>query len=177
MVHMSISLGPKKMTDQVVELLVRAAEHGLPPTRAAAWAGISYTTLCDWRSRGEEDRERDVDTEYSRLLVRLEQAEAQKALDSLDLITAPNKPWTAHAWFLEHRFPADFGTRQVVEMSGPNGGPIQTVDLSQLSQLSVEELLVLEKAKRVIDGQNNADGSGAGQSTGRLPYTPRSLPS
>lgn len=170
---MTIALGPKKLIDKLVDDFVYAIEHGMTLTKSCQLAGISYDTYLKWRRLGEDDRERGVDNEYTRFLVRIEQAEARFAIDRMDQITRANV-WTAHAWVLEHRFPADFGTRQVVEMGGIGGGPIQTVDLAALSQLSVEELLVLEKAKRVIDGQNNANGS---PSTERLPYTPRSLPS
>lgn len=152
---------------------MHAIDRGMSLSKACDYAGIAYGTFQQWRQFGEDAIERDVDNEYSRFLIDLRRHESLFAMSAMDKITAA-PTWTAAAWQLERRFPADFGARQALEVTGANGGPIQTVDLAALSQLSVEELLVLEKAKRVIDGQNNANSS---SSTERLPYTPRSLPS
>ena len=49
--------------------------------------------------------------------------------------------WQAAAWYLERRYPEDYGRREQhkLEHTGPRGGPIQTEKMQDISKLSVKE--------------------------------------
>jgi transposase len=101
---------PTKYTPEVGEKLCTAVRHGLTYKLAAAYAGVHYDTLNEWR-RGKP--------EFSDALTR---AEAEGALARMLRIekAASDGDWRAAAWIQERRYPQDYGrtVEQKVEHSG-----------------------------------------------------------
>jgi hypothetical protein len=105
---------------------------------AAAAAGFSKTTLY---------RMLDNDTDGT-LVTAMEKAEGQAEAAYSTIVAnaaADPKNWTAAAWWLERRHPADYAKRDKVEMSGPDGGPIESRDVTALPD---HERLALAEAIR-----------------------------
>jgi hypothetical protein len=115
----------RAVTDEAIENLLKALALGMTRRAAAAAAGFSKTTL--YRML-----ENDAD---GTLVTAIEKAEGQAEATYSTIVAnaaADPKNWTAAAWWLERRHPQDYSKRDKVEMSGPDGGPIESRDVTSL---------------------------------------------
>lgn len=98
---------PTKYTTETVKQIIDAIRVGATYELAAAYAGISYETLNEWRKK------------YPKFSEDIKQAEGQGAIGWLAKIekAANEGTWQAAAWKLERRYPAQYG-RQVIEHAG-----------------------------------------------------------
>jgi hypothetical protein len=83
---------------------------------ACAFAGISQDSLGRWLRR------------YADFADAIQKAEGEAELRHVAVVTGAAQAgvWQAAAWWLERRFPNDYGrTVQQVEHSGPGGGPLR----------------------------------------------------
>ena len=147
----------RQVTDDNIERLLKGLRLGMTRRAAAGFAGFSKTTL--YRMLEQDD---------GTLGTAMEKAEAEaEATYSAIVARAAEEPknWTAAAWWLERRHPQDYGKRERVEMTGANGGPIDTRDLS--AALSDHEREALASAIRAhLEGEDaparSAEGTGEG---------------
>lgn len=87
-----------KFTPQLQKNLCKFIREGHTYADAAAMVGISYETLRSWRE------------EKPAFSVAIEGAEAEcKAEFTKRIMEASKKDWRAAAWWLERRFPHDYG--------------------------------------------------------------------
>lgn len=115
---------PTKLTPKLQEQVVGYLRAGAYVETAAAAAGISKETLYSWLRRGAAD-----EVPFAAFAEAVEKAQALAEMRDLALIgKAAETEWTAAAWRLERKFPSRYGRRQAVEVSGPEGGPIQIND-------------------------------------------------
>ena len=110
-----------KLTPEVQQRICDAVVIGATYEHAAAYGGITYETLNEWRK---------MKSEFSEAL---KAAEARAVVGWLAKIekAASDGTWQAAAWKLERRYPTEYGrTVQQVEHGGPGGGPqvIRIVD-------------------------------------------------
>lgn len=115
------------LTPETTDTLLRYMRLGLNKKDAAALAGLDSFTLNNYLRQGHQDITEGNTTRYSQFCTELRKAEAEfKASATAALVTAAQSPqrWQAAAWLLERRFPDEYG-RQVVEVSGRDGGPLQ----------------------------------------------------
>jgi transposase len=93
---------PSKYTPEAVSRILQALEVGTPYKHAAAFGGISEDTFSRWLKRHADFAE-SVKAAESRAmvgrLVRIRQAETES--------------WQAAAWWLERRYPTEFGRKTV----------------------------------------------------------------
>lgn len=151
--------GPR--AERITQAFTDAVRDGLPKRHAAVAAGISEHTYHDWRKRGETGEE-----PYASFMHRVYEAEkdrAQELLRNLRSI-ATGQHETAKAgdevkaatWLLERSFPRDFGAAQKVELTGAEGGPVQTQAVQplftdeQLRDMTPEQLAAAISA---LEGQ------------------------
>lgn len=112
----------RQVTDENIERLLKGLRLGMTRRAASGYAGFSKTTL--YRMLEHDD---------GTLVTAMEKAEAEaEATYSAIVARAAEEPknWTAAAWWLERRHPEDYAKRERVEMTGADGGPIDTRDLS-----------------------------------------------
>ena len=140
-----VSTGPRSMTKHMVSRLLYAIDHGMPITKATDYAGIHYSTWRAWVVEAEESFQRGAENEYTRLIAQVKEHQADFAMRQMDKIDG-SPSWTAAAWMLERVFPKDFGNKQAVELSGPDGGPVVTTNAEALKDMTTEELLALDSA-------------------------------
>jgi transposase len=114
---------PTKRTPETEEAIFACLKEGMTKKAAAAAGGITYMTLRQW--------EKDF-PEFSDALQNAEAAGQQALLRRIWAAAGTPDRWQAAAWILERRWPQDFARRQALEMSGPEGGPIEHRDLSAL---------------------------------------------
>ncbi len=139
-----------KLTPEVHDKLVTAARQGNFLITAAAYAGVAYSTLNGWLAEGrvaEEGPKHDlyVDLERARAEAEVRTVallnRAQQGGQLVSRTTRTLRDGTqeteerfsvgdvkAMTFFLQHGFPANWGGRSRVEVSGPDGGPIEVTD-------------------------------------------------
>jgi transposase len=123
---------PSKLTPEVVKRLTEAIRDGNYYEAACGYAGITYTTFRNWMIKGENAKS----GKYREFFEAIMQAECEAEVRMV-------AQWQQHMPedyrairdFLERRFPDRWGRKDKVqqEISGPDGGPIQWVDLVRLA--------------------------------------------
>jgi hypothetical protein len=138
----------RAISNEAIEKLLKGLRNGMTRRAAAGFAGFSKTTLY---------RMLDNDPDGT-LVTAIEKAEAEaEATYTFLVATAATDPknWTAAAWWLERRHPAEYGKRERVEMTGKDGGPIDHRDVSALSDYEKSAL-----AEAIRDHLASQRGSG-----------------
>lgn len=146
---------PTKLDADTQHQIVTAIRAGNYIETAAAFAGISKSTLFDWLKRGAREKARVSNNPRAKIRKReapfvefsdaVEKALAEAEVRDVAIIgKAAEEQWQAAAWRLERKFPDRWGRRVGVEHTGKDGGPIAVKQEMDLSQLSIEELKLLE---------------------------------
>jgi hypothetical protein len=111
------------LTAPVQERLCQALRAGAHMEQAATYAGVHRATVYRWLARGEPD---DAPRRFHDFAAAVREAEAGFEIASLALIArAGDEDWRARAFLLERRHPRRWGRRKALELSGPDGEPIQ----------------------------------------------------
>jgi len=115
---------------------------------ACALCKITYPTFRKWMIKGAAE-ETGI---YHEFMVAVQEAEAVSERDAvLYWKQFFNQDYKAVRDFMDRRFRNKWGRKDVMEISGPDGGPIQTqnqnlnVDLSKLSYDELEQLSIILK--------------------------------
>lgn len=96
---------PTSLTPERHAAIVDAVRHGMYAKAAVEGAGITEATYYRWLERGRQGEE-----PFESFLADVEQASAAATLNMLDTIRkAAETDWRAAAWFLERRFPDQWG--------------------------------------------------------------------
>jgi hypothetical protein len=133
---------PTKLTPETEKKIAEAIAMGATYELASMYGGISYDSFALWMKRGEKefqrlegDRAKPKETEapFCRFFMAIKLAEGQAAVRWLGRIeqAARDGEWTAAAWKLERRYPQMYG-RRAIEVSGPEGGPVQVVSVQDV---------------------------------------------
>lgn len=106
-----------KRTPENRQTILNAIEQGVPYRHAAAMAGMSDDTLKAWR---------DADTDFSDAIKAAEGRAIAGRLARIRL--AEPDHWQAAAWWLERKYPQEFGkTVQEQQHTGKDGAPLRVV--------------------------------------------------
>ena len=129
---------PSKLTPERAKRIVELIRAGNYAEVASKASGIGESTFYAWLERGRTARS----GVYREFLEAVEKAAAEAEalyLERVRVAAASGAPstWQAAAWWLERRFPRRYG-RRIVEVSGPEGGPIRTV--SELTDAELERI-------------------------------------
>lgn len=152
---------PTKFTPDAIDRYLTARRLGVPIKDCAALAGWSESVLALFRQRSADARQTEEDgrpltptqRKYLGFLADEEKAEAgfkQAALARIVAAAQQPRHWTAAAWLLERRHPDEFGVRRV-EVTGPNGGPIQ---------VDVRASELLDRLRALTAGEPASNGHG-----------------
>ena len=134
-----------KLTPQAQNDIVSAIKAGNYQETAALYAGIDAGTYYRWMERGRIEQERltagaepdEAETPYREFREVIEKARASAEIGHVANITraASDGTWQASAWFLERSHPQKWGRINRTEISGPSGGPIETVvDIDRIDE-------------------------------------------
>lgn len=133
---------PSAFNQERAERLINAVRAGNYYATAAAYAGISYSTLRRWILKSEDA---DAPPEYIAFREALEKARADAEVAALAKIQKASNEgaWQAAAWYLERSHPDRWGKREQnrLEITGEGGGPVRVVggfemDVSGMSALA-----------------------------------------
>jgi transposase len=108
---------PTKYDADVAKAIIGAIELGLPYRHAAAYGGVDERTFARWREK------------YVDFADAVKAAEARAVAGRLARIRrAEDESWQAAAWYLERRYPQEFGrTVQDVNHGGQPDNPVPIV--------------------------------------------------
>ena len=115
---------PTKLSPEMTEKIVAAIKTGAPISTACIVAGIGRTTFYTWQKQAEEDRSAGKETEHTRFLSALEDAQEELKIELLQIVKlAAPRDWRAARDMLRMRYPETFN-RARTEHTGRDGGPI-----------------------------------------------------
>lgn len=135
---------PRKLSVETGAKIAEALEAGAFLTDACDYARVSYSRVQEWLKEAREATEPvrsdypptrrgtiayDDECDYiSRLRDFAETVNTAAGAAKVISLQAVRKAgdagqWQAHAWYLERRYPAEYG-RRVSELTGPGGAPI-----------------------------------------------------
>ena len=139
---------PSKFTPHTRQKLLEALRAGNYRETACQYAGISHQTLRNWILKAEQP---DAPDEYIEFVEAIKKAEADAEVTDIALIrqAAQGGTWQAAAWIRERKNPERWGRReqQQVELSGPDGGPVQ-LGVGALADVAAIEGLVVALERR-----------------------------
>lgn len=114
---------PSKFSQDIADRVVLMVRAGNYLETAASASGISPVTLRAWLRDGRRAG-RGAMFDFAE---KVERAQAEsEAMDVNKLLQHGQKDWRALAWRLERRFPDHWREAKALELSGPEGGPIQS---------------------------------------------------
>jgi len=125
-----------KLNDEITDKVCKAVAAGNFLQTAAEYAGVSVSTIHAWMARGEEAQDRKEagkrvpKSERKFLNFYLQVRKSRTEVEARNVVTVSRQAtsdWRAAAWFLERSFPQHWGKKSSMEVSGADGGPIQTV--------------------------------------------------
>lgn len=117
---------------------------------AAAAAGISKSTLCQWLKVGKRLGKGPI-WQFCQD-VKKAKAEAEAMAVGHVVSAAKIGVWQASAWLLERRQPKRWGKRERLEHVGKDGGPIQSADRSTVALTSEQRI------RRILELEAKAEG-------------------
>lgn len=153
---------PTKLNSEIQNKIVTAIRAGNYIETAAAYAGISKSTLYDWLRRGEREKQRveknpryrirKSEKPYVEFSDAVEKALAEAEIRDVAIIAkAAEEHWQAAAWRLERKFPERWGRKDRHEITGRDGGPIEVEAARE--KLASELLKLAEEEDK--EGDNN----------------------
>jgi hypothetical protein len=104
---------PPCYSQERAERVIEAVRRGLTYKQAAAYAGISYSTLNRWRREGSRAEDEQEPSEFWEFWKALEQANGEAAYRLVGCIdsAAEKGDWKAASWILSKRFPCEWGSK------------------------------------------------------------------
>jgi len=136
---------PTKFTEDTIKRLEHAISLGAPYSHACRYAGISDETFRQWRESKDG------------FLGRMEKAEGKAVAGWLGKIerAASQGNWQAAAWKLERRYPADFGRREAIDVSGKHehqhAGALPIAAVSDADMLVLRRLALAATNRLVLE--------------------------
>lgn len=160
---------PSLLTPEIQALVLEALERGNYLETAAAYAGLSPSTVRSWVRRGRAALRREEqglgyhDTErvYAAFVTAVEAAQAQAEVRDVKAIAeaAEDGDWRAAAWRLQHRHPERWGRQELrVEHDLAEGAAGRGVDLVRSLRASADGRAALEALSRGLEGLAGDDG-------------------
>lgn len=156
---------PSKWSIEIEDELVKTIKAGNYLETAAAFAGLSLSTIRDWIRRGEREYNRLNDdptakpikseTPYMDFSLAIRKAQAEAEIRDVVIIgNAARESWQAAAWRLERKFPDRWGRKDKYEMSGPGGGPVQVEEIREKLLQKFNALNIISKGEENSEGED-----------------------
>ncbi len=109
-----------KLTLEITNAIAADLALAIPFETAVGRAGIALATAYEWRRKGEEGK-----APYAAFAVAVTRARCEAVRFLTLRALAGGKGSSNATWFLERRYPKDYGSRQRLEITGNDGSPIE----------------------------------------------------
>jgi hypothetical protein len=159
----------KRLTQEHADAIIDAMERGQFFTAACFAIGITRRQGETWRGQGERDLYDGKDTLEARFLRRYNEVMAEQAQQSMDIVRnahipvgedqrgrpvyLPDSAIRAHKWLLSKRFPYEFSDQAKLELTGPGGGPLETVRVQVAERNEGRALYGMPPLEVVVEGE------------------------
>lgn len=110
---------PTKLTTAFINRVEQLAAKGLNQTQIAEVLDVGQSTMSIWKTKDTALSEK-----YIKALNKGAARGLEKRLDKIE--KHEKKSWQAAAWWAERRFPEQWGKRDHVRLSNPDGSAIQS---------------------------------------------------
>lgn len=129
-----------KLTPEITEKICDALRAGNTQKAACQYVGISERTFFNWINRGEADEE-----PYLQFVQDIKSAEGAAIVGFVSVIAkaASNGQWQAAAWYLERKYPDEWGKVDRKEIK--HSGKVDMTDDERVAR--AKELLSLAKER------------------------------
>lgn len=104
-----------KFNPETCHKIIQAIKQGNYQKTAAALAGIDESTYYRWVERGKEAKSGKY-CEFYKSIKKAEEFAKAYYLQQIREAAESKKHWQAAAWYLERKFPDEFGRRQSIDM-------------------------------------------------------------
>ena len=148
------------LSQQQRDVCVQVIRDGGTDRAAFGSAAISESTFYDWMKRGEDlvgqTKLTRVQTAQVQFLEDIKKARAEAEIRAMRVIqVAMAEHWQAAAWYLERRYPGQYGRREVVE----HAGELRVKGYVNVSPEDFDDELTEEELSGVGAGANGSNGS------------------
>ena len=107
-----------KLNHDLIKQIAKMVELGTPATYVAQAVDVDRTTWYKWLQRGEKDKSGI----YFDLFNAVKKAEGRAIQRNVSIIQkAAINNWQAAAWWLERRYPKEFGRKEKMDVSSEDG--------------------------------------------------------
>ncbi len=108
------------LTPEIVKAITDDMALAMPFEHAVGRAGVNLATAYLWKRRGEAGEE-----PYATFAQAVTRARCQAVRVLTVRALTGGKGSSQATWFLERRYPKDYGSRQRLEITGNDGSPIE----------------------------------------------------
>jgi len=115
--------GSGKLDRELTERICTAIAAGNTLKTSAALAGVNPGTVSTWLTMGKRDDSPEIYREFSEEVQKARAVAEARAVQHITRAAGEGQ-WTAAAWFLERTNPNEWGKKDRVEVSGPDGAPL-----------------------------------------------------
>lgn len=160
---------PTKLTPDIMARICKEVSEGATYEEAATLNGISPKRISDWKAKGQEDG--GIFEDFSDELAASEKRYIQKNRILLNR-AAEKGNWQAALTILERKDAANWGRRDKLEHSGPNGTPLNQTNVAILYLPDNGRALPTEQPAIEVNGNGNGhailleNGNGASNGNG-----------
>ena len=120
-------MAKSKLTEELIKEAARLIEAGNYQKHVAQALGVDESTWYRWLREGEQSEDEN-DLKY-KFYQSIKKAEAKAVARNVALIqrAAQEGNWQAAAWWLERKFPAEWGKRDKLDIGADDGLRIEIV--------------------------------------------------
>jgi hypothetical protein len=145
---------PDLLDSEKADALIKHLSVGNNIETACELAGIGSTTYFRWMQTGAQE---DAPERYKEFRERATRARAEAEARNVVIVQqAARNDWRAAAWYLERSKPDRWRRRDGLELTGANGGPIQsevvTSDEGRARVTEIIDELAARRAKKAAEG-------------------------
>lgn len=150
---------PTECTPEAMEEFCRCISIGMTVKGAAALAGFAYSLVHNWLERGEANEEpfAEFSRQYRRAQATAEEFHTRSLTVAASVPRSDGPDTRGSCWWLERVRNAEYGQKTKLEMTGPNGGPMQTQTVP-LDRKEAEDRILAAAVE--IAERRKAEGTG-----------------
>jgi hypothetical protein len=145
---------PTKLTLELQEAICKNIANGMYPAKAAMLEGLGERTYYLWMQRGREEKE-GIYLHFMHAVKKAENIAVAFHLENIRKAAAGedngNPVWQASAWYLERRYPDEWGRRDRVDLNH-SGEFKQKVEVDIFAEIDkLENTLKNKKSTQYIE--------------------------
>lgn len=128
-----------KLNEEVIKKAANMIRAGNYQKVVAQALGVSEVTWYNWLKRGKQEANEGKDTLRAKFFKEIKRAEAEAIIRNVAIIQkAAATTWQAAAWWLERRYPDEWGKKDTTTISADNDTKI-VIKINKVSRIKDDE--------------------------------------